>query len=99
MNTYVGFSVDMAAILYILVFIVDEIEEKLFTFFRMRSVGKLFGGNQAAVMAMAVCYSGSTGSSCVATGSKDKCIKVKCIPSFPLCSLLLGFGALSVYYY
>ena len=56
-------------------------EKNIFTFYRMRSVGKLFGGNQAAVMAMAVCDSGSTGSSCVATGSRDKCINVKCIPS------------------
>jgi kinesin family protein 4/21/27 len=43
----------------------------------MRSVGKLFGGHQAALMALAVSdWSTASGTECVITGSKDKCLKV-----------------------
>jgi hypothetical protein len=45
---------------------------------RLRSVGKLYGGHQAAVTAMTVGSAPVSGTaSCVITGSKDRCLKVR----------------------
>ena len=50
---------------------------RFFLFIRFRSVGKLSGGHQAAVMVLAVDDTDTAdGNICVVTGSKDHYIKV-----------------------
>jgi len=70
--------------LYVFYHCCDEINitvnvTNIFAMRRLRPVGKLHGGNQAAVISLAVGDAALTGStvSCAVTGSKDRCLKVR----------------------